>query len=380
MADVKKTVCQIIGATLFSQSIPSFDDSDWSAIYKEFVDQAIVAIPASILEKLPIPKKIDQQWSTGVMTASAHAIQLIANQDELVQLLKQNDIPYAILKGTAAAVYYPTPWLRTMGDVDFIVRPEDYDRTKELMLSHGFIPSGDDDNPRHEAFNLNKTRYELHRYFSVEPEESVLDDLIYEQLDHTVEATMLKYSFMMLTDLLNGIILIQHIKQHLKTGLGLRQMIDWFMYVKDHLNNEQWPAFKVVADKVGLTTLSKVVTRIGQLYFGLDSDITWCKDADEGVCADVMDFIFRSGNFGRKDYENIRGSYVLGKLSKNAFATLQEAGKHNWKALKKYPWLEPIAWFYQIFRYMKQGAGTIGKIGQNQKRSKDMDELMKKLT
>ena len=61
MADVKNTVCQIIGATLFSQPIPSQADVDWSAINKEFVDQAIVAIPASILEKLPIPKEIDQQ-------------------------------------------------------------------------------------------------------------------------------------------------------------------------------------------------------------------------------------------------------------------------------------------------------------------------------
>lgn len=379
MVNVRDNICQIIGATLFDQSVPSFNEADWSAIYKEFLDQAIVAIPASILEKLPISAELNQQWSTKVMTSSAAALRLIANQDKLIQLLKQSNIPYAILKGTAAAIYYPTPWLRTMGDVDIIVRPENYDQTRELMLANGFASMGEDDNPRHEAFELNNTQFELHRYFSVEAEDSVLDELIYEQLDHTVEATVFDYSFRMLPEPLNGIILVQHIKQHLKTGLGLRQMIDWFVYVKDHLNDEKWPAFKAVADKVGLTTLSKVATRIGQLYFGLDANITWCVDADEGVCADVMDFIFRSGNFGRKDYENIRGSYVLGKLRKNVFATLQEAGKHNWKALKKYPWLEPVAWLYQIFRYARQGLGSVGKIGVNQKRSMDMDELMERL-
>ena len=83
-------------------------------------------------------------------------------------------------------------------------------------------------------------------------------------------------------------------------------MIDWFVYVKEQLSDEKWPAFKAVTDKIGLTTLSKVAARIGQLYFGLDEGITWCNDVDEGVCADMMDFIFRSGNFGVKDRKNIK--------------------------------------------------------------------------
>ena len=198
MSDVRKIVCQIIDASLFGHPIFTFCDANWPTIYKEFVDQAIVAIPAGILEALPIPKIIEQQWDKSVLKVSARALRLIANQNELIQLLSQSNIPYAILKGVAAAVYYPAPWLRMMGDVDFIVRSVDYDRTKELLLTHGFIPSVDNDNPRHEAFDFNGTHFELHRYFSVEPEESVLDGLIYEQLNDAVEATVFNHTFRML--------------------------------------------------------------------------------------------------------------------------------------------------------------------------------------
>ena len=37
------------------------------------------------------------------------------------QLFENNNIPLVILKGTAAAMYYPKPQLRTMGDIDFLV-------------------------------------------------------------------------------------------------------------------------------------------------------------------------------------------------------------------------------------------------------------------
>lgn len=132
-----------------------------------------------------------------------------------------------------------------------------------------------------------------------------------------------------------------------------------------------------------MTTLAKTVTRMGQLFFGmLTNTITWCLDADENTCADLLEHIFRSGNFGSKDAQNNGMVYVMSNMRHGFFRTLQKSGKDNWKALKEHPWLEPFAWLYQAARYVSrgfQGKDTMGKVLDNRRRSQDLDDLMQRL-
>ena len=44
-------------------------------------------------------------------------------QDDLTGLLTWDRIKPVIIKGTAAALYYPEPSLRAMGDIDFLLYP-----------------------------------------------------------------------------------------------------------------------------------------------------------------------------------------------------------------------------------------------------------------
>lgn len=60
-------------------------------------------------------------------------------QDELVSLFKETGIPMAIIKGSAAAVYYPEPYRRSMGDYDFIVPKEYFADAWELLERHGYV-------------------------------------------------------------------------------------------------------------------------------------------------------------------------------------------------------------------------------------------------
>ena len=59
--------------------------------------------------------------------------------DELNKLMTANSIPYSALKGLASAYYYPEASLRDMGDVDFLVRASDFDKTKAAVESIGFV-------------------------------------------------------------------------------------------------------------------------------------------------------------------------------------------------------------------------------------------------
>ena len=38
----------------------------------------------------------------------------------------------------------------------------------------------------------------------------------------------------------NGLVLLGHINQHLEEGLGLRQILDWALYVDKALDDDAW--------------------------------------------------------------------------------------------------------------------------------------------
>lgn len=50
-------------------------------------------------------------------------------------LMNKHQIPYVIFKGMAVAQFYPSPYSRTMGDVDFYVPALDFDNAVDIIES-----------------------------------------------------------------------------------------------------------------------------------------------------------------------------------------------------------------------------------------------------
>ena len=190
--------------------------------------------------------------------------------------------------------------------------------------------------------------------------------------------------FPMLPKLANGLVLLGHVAQHLKAGLGLRQVIDWMLYVKRELSDAYWKqSFEAAAKYVGLDTAAVAVTRLCQLYLGLTEDLQWCKGADAKICEELMESLLSSGNFDRKRGRGASVETVTSNIArKGLFRYLQTAGEHNWKAYQKHKWLKPFAWFYQICRYAKKGIQARrsgGQLKEDLARGKQRSELLKQL-
>lgn len=62
---------------------------------------------------------------------------------EMLDLLNENGVDHIIIKGLVVRAYYPIPELRTYGDIDIVIRPEDRPKTHELMLQNGFTVKAD---------------------------------------------------------------------------------------------------------------------------------------------------------------------------------------------------------------------------------------------
>lgn len=346
------------------QTAYELSQSDWDEIYNELNAQTICGIPADwALEHVSLPESVRQKWENQRIWQAGFFFQLLYAQNELVQLMKSHHIPMAILKGTAAAMYYPDPSARTMGDVDFLVSADEFQRAYRLMLDHGYRLQHDEDYvDYHMTLEKDGFTFEIHKRPAGMPDGrtgAYLWQVISTGMDSCDMAQLDGYEVPVLPDMQNGIVLLLHIVKHLKNGLGLRQIIDWMMYVDKKLHDDAWRGeMQPVLRHTEYEKLAKAVTRMCQLYLGLGQEgISWCRDADEGLCTRLMTYIMGQGNFGRKTLEEDKGVRIVGEYHNPVqfFRLLQQKGVKKWSLLEKHPALRPFAWLYMICRYVRKG-------------------------
>lgn len=311
--------------------------------FEEMKKHAIAALPASILPKLSLPNELCSEWKLVILQQVAYYAKCRHAESNLPLT-----IPYVILKGTSAAQYYPHPEYRTMGDIDIMTSHENFGTAYQQLLDDGYIIVSEHD--REIGFQKNGIIVELHRSFASlsEPEQAeYFDNLIIDNIT----------SNHILPDAINGLVLIEHIYKHLRGGLGLRQIIDWMLFVDKCLPDGKWPEFQKMVSAVELDKFTIAATRMCEMYLGLPKR-KWCAAADEEICRQLMEYVIGNGNFGNKrtDDSSITESVIAYARTPGAtFRLLQKQGLVNWKAAQKYKLLRPIAWIYQAGRYVIKG-------------------------
>ena len=199
---------------------------DWNSVFAEMKEQAVAALSGEWLKvHLPTAKL----WLNYCAQNQGQWIRVMHGQDQLLKLFNTNSIPCVIIKGSAAAMYYPHPTLRSMGDVDVLVKRKDQCRAAELMEQNGFILTHDKNHvDHHYNYAKDKISFELHRKLvDIEDSNEKLLSLFEEGIDNRVWQEIDGYRFPVLPPILNGLVLIFHINQHIREGIGLRHVIDW---------------------------------------------------------------------------------------------------------------------------------------------------------
>ncbi len=359
---------------------PISEDINWKCVdfdilFNEASAQAVFGLVIPLIPE----EYISEKWYDMYLQQKQYNIRYFFSQTYLKNLLDKAKIPFVILKGSAAAINYNNPMNRSMGDIDFIVPSELFNKTKELLQKSGFVVGKL--NERHQSYSMNSICFELHHHFSNDID---VDDIISDGLSERLKASIEGYDFPMLSKLANGLVLLDHMRCHLKVSLGLRQVIDWMMFVYHNLDDEFWKnEFQKVAEEKGMDRLAITATRTCQIYLGLPETITWCRNADENDCRMLIECVLSSGNFGRKNGKGKNVEMVSTNIKRyGLFTWLQIAGEHNWKAYQNHHWLRPFCWFYQLFRYAKQRIQSGRKttsIKADLERSNNRYELLKRL-
>ncbi|MDD4690275.1 MAG: nucleotidyltransferase family protein [Eubacteriales bacterium] len=380
------SVYELIRLAFFGME-PSFND-DMKLVYDEFYAHGIASLMSDVFNKLPLDDLLKSQWMSHIVRQIYIFMNIVSEQEKLNELMDSESIPFVIIKGTAAAQYYQTPINRSMGDIDILVKPQDFSKACDLFDKSEFkLLSEITPYERHARYEKNGVIYELHYFFASMNDAhaaQALDEILIKGIDKRVVIEVEGKKFPALPDFENGLVLLQHINQHLENGLGLRQIIDWMMYVICYLDDNNWKEFEPVVERIGLKELAITLTKMCQIYLGLPSMVTWCDNADKQLCSTLMDYIMQRSNMINGKIDDT--SYLIGLFSKRLsviawFKLLQSNGKQHWK-LAKYPVFRPFAWLYQIIRYIVKGISrdnALSAIKYEYKQSRMRTKLFERL-
>lgn len=360
---IKLLAGEICGETKLCEE--ELKTADWAEVLKEAKAQAVPLMAAEAAVKYREYISNYSNWENIAAAVYATNVRTAYNEQYLSRIME--DRPFLILKGMAAASYYPKPQERSLGDIDFLIDPSQREEIENLLSKDGYEKSKKE-HGHHVAFKKGDAYLEMHFAISGIPHGKpgkIVKEFITDAVKHPVTAQFDGLSFPAPEDIYHGLIILLHMQRHmLGEGLGLRHICDWACYLQKTQDKLFWPQLLKLFEKIGVMTYAQVVSKIAAIYFNIDCP-KWAKTADEDLCRDVMDDVLTGGNFGRKDMIRARSCMMIsdnrnsgtkhGKLY-NLFWTLHHVTTANYPVVKKCPLLYPVIYCYRALLYLLRSA------------------------
>ncbi len=304
-----------------------------------------------------IPNDIFRKWYNHILKALSSNAAVAETQEQLVYMLN-GYFDYVILKGLAAAAYYPKPELRCLGDVDFLVRHENLAECEKIIINNGYKKHIE--TACHITYEKNGRMLEMHFEIPGIPH-GESGKRVRKFVEPIFENIKTEGKFNAPCDMLHGVVLLLHSAHHLVSeGLGLRHLCDWACFVKSTANESFWNELLTFLSDIGLLKFTKILTKLCANYLNIDCP-EWAKETDDAVCFELMQDVLSGGNFGVLDRSRSGSGMMISEHAKggtrnskiyNLLRTLHSTMYSACPVLKKAPILYPFLFVFRIVKYL----------------------------
>lgn len=351
----QRVILAVLSNALFGNPLELPVEADWDALLRESMAQAVFPTIFQTVQN-SIPEETKKNWEKKFLQYTASNIRVSVAHANLHRLLTEHDIPYVILKGCASARYYPSPELRVLGDVDFLVGAEDLKRCSEILTDFGMRRTDDGTHRFHQEYICQNVVHELHWSLPGIPDadgekiESRIGQFIADRV--YIESTC--GAFYVPDDFCHGLLLLLHTASHITSaGVGLRHLCDWIVFANGFTEEDFCSRFEGPLKEIGLWEFAKILTALGERFFGMPLK-KWAEGIDGKLLDDLMADVLGSGNFGSKDhgrlgYSGVMREIYLRKIKDHgmlwSFASLMDRkAKELHPKLSEHLLLRPFAW------------------------------------
>lgn len=332
---------------------------DWAKLISLSHIHSVTGIVGYMVKRFP--DETNAEVSGILWKQCLHSIAMFSLRAEqmkaLIQKMNEREIAHLLLKGYVLKDYYPVPELRTFGDIDFLIHPEDRCKSDDLMTEEGFERKADWGSVHN--YVRAAEYYEIHTDVM---EVNVSDKADYKgYFRHIWEhARLVDGHTWELAPEYHFLYLLTHIAKHINgAGAGIRMYMDIAVFIRHFGQELDWDYVQRELRTLCFSDFANTVLTVVQRYFGVESPIS-LRGMDKALLDDFMEFTMEAGVFGKagrdlglihlkcqnRNEENVyRTRTFLRRLFPSA-VSLEMAYPY----LKGRHWLLPVIWLRRLLR------------------------------
>jgi hypothetical protein len=260
---------------------------------------------------------------------------------------------FFLVKGACLKEFYPRPELRSMGDIDLIIRPQNRKQTHRIMIEAGFVLESKW--KEQWVYKKEDVTCEVHEKLVLSRENHPGHEAFSSRIWEHVQNNKLDWNY-------HFIYVLFHLRAHmLQKGVGFRQFMDVAILCK---NNKEldWKIISEELNSLEALAFAKKVFAFNERFFGVKSPLNGTVMEDDFYNT-VLEKLFKDGVFGKETPENqyrkisrimykdktgarrAKMKYVLRMI----FPTYEQLCDYAYLSyLKKSPFLFPVAWIHRL--------------------------------
>lgn len=321
-------ICRDIGEKLGPQDFTP----DWNLIMEWSKKQTVMGLVSAgvafLSEELSPPADIRKNMVYLVFRNIQMNKVLNRVAVSLTETLKKENVDSVLLKGQGLARVYKNPKLRQCGDIDLYVGKKNYrkacevvDRIAKIMNNQGDNLNDDSndldgaDSLKHYNCNIKGIPIEIHKM------SAVLSNPIYNKRFVEIENNSLNSDSVIKVNLEDGLIYVPpidfdalfvfiHAWNHIfSSGLGLRQICDWAMYIHRFGKDMDVSLLDKRLSSIGLKKGWQIFGYIAVNYLGLPvEECLFYSDRFKKEADLLLSLIWEEGNFGHHSEDSSKFS------------------------------------------------------------------------
>lgn len=344
-------------------------DTDWKGLLELARSHSVVGIVCHQCRAF-LPEDIRREYLRAYLGHVAFSVRWEEVTAELARRFEAYGISAVFMKGAVFREYYQLPPLRSMGDLDIIIRPEDREKTDHILKEDM-------------GFQCFVNNHAVWTYWKGNLYLEVHDHMFYEELanrvdyrsyfdriwDHCHRAPVFgtgSENLLVPDEDFHFLYLMAHTAKHVvNNGAGFRAYLDMVLLAK---HGELDRAFlEEELRRLELLDFTRTCSALCGRWFGTGLPLDG-KPLEEAVYEKLTEKTFRDGVFGLENRQNAgahtakevrrrEGSYLGNAVAltlRKAFPSYEHMQLIPWYSwVDGKPWLLPAAWVYRWFYCLK---------------------------
>jgi hypothetical protein len=378
---------------------------DWNQIYNlgkiHSLSGILYLMAKGIKEEYKPSSELLKQMKKDFIKAAILSASQENETNNIIRALNEAKISHVLMKGCVIRNYYPAKEMRTMGDIDILIKQQDRKKSHNLLKSMGYTPG----NTFGEVWNYTKgnVHFEIHTHIMCRNMHNGTNYVGYFSgaWNHVVQA-LNPYTFEFNREY-HFVYLMVHMAKHFDgSGCGIRMILDIALYLNYFKNSLDWSYIDKEIEKLNLSAFSKNIYILCTRWFGTSINFK-LPSMEKDFYDKLSHYILSAGTFGfyqrNPNAATLRNEYLENKVKhKSLFEKFSIINVYRKKLFPSYesmlnsqycwliknkPLLLPIAWIYKFlrcaFKDPKKLLSLLFGIAKSREESKKQYEIFSKL-